>query len=294
MTLPTVRRALGVVEGEHASRRPGGADDLLDIRQYESGDESRAIDWKISARSGRPMVVQRERLVSSHVYLLMDVGREMTEVCPSGERAFEVAANALCMFAALSLRRSDDISLVFGDAASITRVPFHGGFAQFEKTIDEALGRPWAAPRNIGALLDYAAHVRDRDALVVVATDEHALGPDHLKTIRRIARTHPLVVIDVTTINPFMPEPIRGAGPVHVADARTGRRVPAFLRTQADIAEVDTHRAYLAKALDAELARVDARAIRSDSSEAMFRAFVRLIASARPAATISSLSGGSR
>ncbi len=63
----------------------------------------------------------------------------MTGVCPSGERAWQVAANALRMFAALSLRRSDDISLVFGDESSITRVPFNGGFAQFERTLDKAL-----------------------------------------------------------------------------------------------------------------------------------------------------------
>ena len=72
MSLPTVAKALGVLEGEHRSNRRGGNDDLLDIRPYEPGDEARAIDWKISARSGRAMVVQRERLASGRVYLLMD------------------------------------------------------------------------------------------------------------------------------------------------------------------------------------------------------------------------------
>ena len=72
MSLPTVDRALGILEGEHRTRRRGGNDDLLDVRAYETGDEARQIDWKISARSGRAMVVQRERLSSSRVYLLMD------------------------------------------------------------------------------------------------------------------------------------------------------------------------------------------------------------------------------
>ena len=136
MSLPTVRKALGVLEGEHASGRRGGGGDVMDMRAYEPGDESRLIDWKTSARQGRPMVVQRERLSTSRVWLLMDVGREMTGICPSGEQAYEVAANALRMFAALSMRRADDISLVFGDESSITRIPFNGGFAQFERTLD--------------------------------------------------------------------------------------------------------------------------------------------------------------
>ncbi len=99
---------------------------LMEVRAYEAGDEARLIEWKTSARQGRPMVIRRERLVTSRVWLLLDVGREMTASCESGEMAYQIAANALRMFAALSLRRSDEISLVFGDAASITRVPFNG------------------------------------------------------------------------------------------------------------------------------------------------------------------------
>ena len=174
LSLPTVRKALGALEGEHASGRRGGSGDAMDVHAYEPGDESRLIDWKTSARQGRPMVVERERLSTSRVWLLMDVGLEMTGVCPSGERAWQVAANALRMFAALSLRRSDDISLVFGDESSITRVPFNGGFAQFERTLDKALDRDWNHHRNIDALLEYARRIKDREALIVLATDEHA------------------------------------------------------------------------------------------------------------------------
>lgn len=300
MSLPTVRRALGTLEGEHASNRRGGSDDLLDIRAYESGDEARLIDWKISARNGRPMVVNRERLSSSHAYLLLDVGRQMTGTCPSGERAWQIAANALCMFAALSLRRSDDVSLVLGDASSITRVPFHGGLAQFERTLDRALEREWKSPRNIGALLDYAQGLSDRDALVVLATEGQALGERHLHALRRIAQTHPLVVIDVTAINPFDVEPVAGHGPMPVSDAANGRRIPAFLRTRANAEEVDTHRAYATQALERELSRAGARIIHSKSSEGMFHEFVALVSRTQgtfvkhAASPSQSLIGGSR
>lgn len=61
LSLPTVRKALGILEGAHASDKRFGADDVMDIRIYEPGDEAKRIDWKTSARVGRPMVVQRER-----------------------------------------------------------------------------------------------------------------------------------------------------------------------------------------------------------------------------------------
>ena len=138
LSLPTVRKALGILEGAHASNKRFGADDVVDIHAYEPGDEAKRIDWKTSARAGRPMVVQRERPSTSKAWLLLDVGQEMTATCPSSEQAYQVAANALCMFAALSLRRGDEVSMVFGDSASITRVPFNGGLAQFERTLDTA------------------------------------------------------------------------------------------------------------------------------------------------------------
>ncbi|PST46187.1 DUF58 domain-containing protein [Bifidobacterium callitrichos] len=272
LTMPTVRKALGVIEGEHSSRRAGGSDELMDVRAYEPGDEARLIEWKTSARMGRPMVVHRERLVTSRVWMLLDVGLEMTGSCESGERAYEVAANALRMFAALSLRRSDDISLVFGDAASITRVPFNGGFAQFERTLDGALNRRWRHGRNIDALLDYARRIKDRRALVVIATDEQALGERHIKSIRLIARTHPVVLIDVATVNPFTV-----AAGTHVFDGVGGRRLPAFFVDARAAEQVDTHRAFLATSLEHELSRVGGHLIHAGSSEAMFDAFVALV-----------------
>ena len=223
LSLPTVRKALGILEGAHASDKRFGADDVMDIRIYEPGDEAKRIDWKTSARVGRPMVVQRERPSTSRAWLLLDVGQEMTGTCVSGEQVHQVAANALCMFAALSLRRGDEVSIVFGDSGSITRVPFNGGLTQFEQTLDNALQRDWNKLRNIDALLEYARRIRDRDALVVIATDEHALKERHVESIRRIARTHPMVLIDVATINPFDNSHARD-----VFDAGSDRRIPAF------------------------------------------------------------------
>ena len=56
LSLPTVRKALGILEGAHASDKRFGADDVMDIRVYEPEDEAKRIDWKTSARVGRPMV----------------------------------------------------------------------------------------------------------------------------------------------------------------------------------------------------------------------------------------------
>ena len=275
LSLPTVRKALA---RWRANTHPGVA--AAAAMRWMCMPMSQATNPVLSigrpAPAKRPMVVERERLSTSRVWLLMDVGLEMTGVCPSGERAWQVAANALRMFAALSLRRSDDISLVFGDESSITRVPFNGGFAQFERTLDKALDRDWDHHRNIDALLEYARRIKDREALIVLATDEHAMEERHITTIRRITRTHPMVLIDVATMNPFKAVSSRHAP----TDGLSARRVPAFLRNAKAAAEVDTHRAYMAAALEQELTRAGSHIIRSASSESMFDRFVALVSRA--------------
>ena len=103
-----------------------------------------------------------------------------------------------------------------------------------------------------GELLDYARRIRDRQALIVLATDEHALRQRHLEAIRRLAQTHPMVFIDVATLNPFDSRTGRDR-PVY--DGTSRRAVPAFLSNARSRDEVATHRAYLAAALNRELTR---------------------------------------
>ncbi|MED7623985.1 UNVERIFIED_CONTAM: DUF58 domain-containing protein, partial [Lactiplantibacillus plantarum] len=92
-----------------------------------------------------------------------------------------------------------------------------------------------------------------------------------------IARTHPVVLIDVATLNPFLPVSHGHRAPL---DGTTGRRVPAFLRSRKSANEVSTHREYMAAALEQELTRAGSHMIRATSSEAMFDRFVTLVSRA--------------
>ncbi|BDR54928.1 hypothetical protein KIMH_10390 [Bombiscardovia apis] len=291
LSLPTVRKALGILEGEHPSGKRGSGYDYEGIRTYEAGDEARLIDWASSARMGRPMVAEHERLVTSKAWLFIDMGREMQATTASSESAAAVAANALRMFASLSLRRSDEVSLVTANKQAITRIPSQGGFAAFDQTLDKALDRSWSQPRNITAMLEYALRIPDRQSLIVIATDETAIGEQHLAAIKKIAQTHPLIVVSVATLNPLSPT----NGFAHILDGVSKRQVPAFMRQEMAAQEVDTHRHYQNSALKRDLVRTGATLIHAHSSQSMFNEFVRILSAASLISTSgSSLMGGLR
>lgn len=272
LTLPITRKALGALEGEHGSSQRGHGYDFMDLRAYQPDDEAQLIDWKASARAGKPIIVNKQRDVTSTVWLLLDIGREMTATSAEGdERLLDVAANALRMFAMLSLKRSDDISLVFGDSRAITRIPFTGGYAKFDKLLDDKLRGLSPAPRNVTSLLEYASHIQGKNSLVVIASDETAMSEDHATLIKVVSQNHPLVFIAASPLNPFAPSLSA------VQDASDGRLMPAFLRTETARKSVEARREFLAATFERQLARSSDTLLRAGSSEAMLTTFTHLL-----------------
>ncbi|MCI1915191.1 MAG: DUF58 domain-containing protein [Bifidobacteriaceae bacterium] len=271
LTLPITRRALGALEGEHGSTQRGHGYDYLDLRAYQPDDEAQLIDWKASARSGRPIVVNKQRDVTSTAWLLLDVSSPMMGSAERGERLLDVAANALRMFAILSLKRSDEISLVLGDSRAITRVPFSGGYAKFDRLLDENLDGISPHPRNLTSLLEYATRIRGKNSLIVIASDDTAMNEEHAELIRVISQNHPLVFIAATPLNPFSPA-LPG-----VQDALNGKRMPAFLRTSEAESSVNARREFLAATFEHQLSRGGDTLLRAGSSEDMLTSFTHLI-----------------
>lgn len=276
LSLPAVKRALGVLEGEHQSVRRGNGYEFLDIRPYTAGDEARLIDWKASARAGRPMIADKEQNATSRVWMLLDSGAQMTGTCAGGESQMEVALNALRMFAVLSLRRSDELSVVLGDSARITRIPLTGGYMAFDDLAERIAHIRLTRPRDLFSLLDYAKRIRDRHALIVIATAHTAWSEEAIEAAGVLAQTHPLIVVDIEAINPFSAAPDFGS----VIDAASNRAIPAFMRVKELDDDVRVRREFISKLLEERLSRAGAAMLNAGSSEAMFTAFIRRISSA--------------
>src|SRR3954469_21964343 len=87
-----------------------------DLRPYVPGDDVRDIDWKATARSGTVLI---KRFVSEKhhkILLVADAGRNMTALAAGGEPKRDVAEAILGAFGLITLGRSDEIGMVYGDA----------------------------------------------------------------------------------------------------------------------------------------------------------------------------------
>ena len=103
-----------------------------DLRPYVPGDDVRDIDWKASARSGDVLI---KRFVSEKhhkILVVADAGRNMTAVTPSGEVKRDVAMHLIGALGLITLRRSDEIGMVFGDARGCVDIRLRRGETHLE------------------------------------------------------------------------------------------------------------------------------------------------------------------
>ena len=204
LSLPTVRKAAGLFEGAHTSILTGKGHDFEDLAEYSPGDEVRDIDWKVSARAGRPIIRRFERDTDVFTQLVVDTGIEMQAAAPSGEIKSDLALVCAETLAYLGAQRGDRLGIVFGNSAGVERFPARHGLSHLDFILDRA-ERALAgaeAPADVSAVIEFFLHTRRERSLVLLVTDQLWPGPADERLLRRIRERHELLVVRIADMPP--------------------------------------------------------------------------------------------
>ena len=170
-----------------------------DLRPYVRGDDVRDIDWKASARSGDVLI---KRFVSERhhkILVVADAGRNMLGESPSGEIKRTVAANAIGAVGLVTLRRSDEIGMVLGDARGCVDIRLRRGETHVEYLLshfhDHVGRRPGRS--DVVTQLDWVAEHYRRPHLVVVVSDEPEVDERLGAVLTRIRARHDVLWIAI-------------------------------------------------------------------------------------------------
>lgn len=77
LPLPRPRQARGAWTGQQRSRRLGRGMEYAESRHYQPGDDIRAIDWRVTARSGKTHTKLYQEEKEQPVYLMVDYSPTM-------------------------------------------------------------------------------------------------------------------------------------------------------------------------------------------------------------------------
>src|SRR5688572_7937994 len=103
-----------VMEGEHGSIHRGRSMDFDDLREYAVGDDVKDIDWKATARAGRPLVKRYVATRRHAVLLVVDTGRSMAALAAPGSDKRDVAVLAAGVIGQIAMTHGDSVGLVAG------------------------------------------------------------------------------------------------------------------------------------------------------------------------------------
>ena len=230
LSLPTVRQAAGLFEGHHASIFTGKGIDFEDLVDYRPGDDVSDIDWKSSARAGRPIIRRFERDSDVFTQVVIDSGREMMASAPSGETKAEIALFAADILAYLASQRGDRLGMVVGDAVHRERVPARHGTSHLEYVLDRA-ERAMRNPRgrsDVDRLLSHVLKTTAQRSLVILVTD--AAWPVFPDTLRTAHMGHELIVVRVVDMA------MTTRGVVDMADIDGDVHLPPYIRRDRKLA----------------------------------------------------------
>ena len=121
--------------GLRSARVRGRGTEFTRLREYQPDDEYRHINWKATARRGRPISTEFEVERAQNLVALIDVGRMMRS--PVGDVAkMDYAINAVLLLAYVAVQKGDRMgALTFADEAQTWLRP-RTGKAQFYRMLE--------------------------------------------------------------------------------------------------------------------------------------------------------------
>jgi len=202
--------------GEYRCAFRGSGMEFEDSREYAPGDDVSAIDWKVTARLGRPFVKRFREERQRTVMLAVDVSRSMGFGAPP---LVETAAEAAVVLAVSCTASRDRVGcLLFSDRVERFVPPGKGLGQAF--AVADALAEtvPAGTATDPGPALTFLDAALRRRAILFVFSDflTDAFPP----TWGRLAARHDLTAAFVAAPDLAL---LPAAGLVSVADLETGR-----------------------------------------------------------------------
>lgn len=169
-----MRRLDGWLQGDQRSRQRGHGLDLADLREYQSSDDVRHIDWNVTARQGTPHVRVFNEDRDMAVWLLLD--RSPSQGFGSGaQRKQELMRDVALTLARWMGRHGNRVGAVVYEAEGIAPrvLPPRAGREQLLRLLAE-LERPLVPPSGQGTRLSTllqraGALMRGRCAVALVS-----------------------------------------------------------------------------------------------------------------------------
>jgi uncharacterized protein (DUF58 family) len=206
--------------GDYHSVFKGRGMNFEDVREYQPGDEIRAIDWNVTARLGTAFVKKFTEERELTVVLVVDVSASGNFGSVSQSKR-ELAAEVACVLAFSAIRNNDKVGLLlFSDRVELF-IPPKKGRSHTLRIIREILFfEPVGRGTAPGLALDYLNKIVTRRAVVFFVSDFQT--GDFSRELAVSGRRHDFIALH---IQDQREESLPNIGIITLEDAETGEQI---------------------------------------------------------------------
>jgi hypothetical protein len=206
--------------GEYRSVFKGQGLEFAEVREYQPGDEVRAIDWHVTARMGRPFVKRFEEERELTVLFVVDVSAS-TGFGTGALTKLDVARDLVAVLALTAARHNDRVGLLLCTDRVERVVPPRKGRRQALRVMRELLlATPLPRGTALAPVADTLARLLPHRAVLFLVGD--GIEPSEERALARLAQRHDVVA--VTVQDPAERE-LPDVGPALLRDPETGATV---------------------------------------------------------------------
>lgn len=269
----TNRLVTETLGGQYHSVFKGQGMNFDEVREYQPGDEVRAIDWNVTARMNHPFIKKFVEERELTVMLLVDASGS-GRFGSAGPSKRELAAEIGSVLAFSAIRNNDKVGLALFTRQVEKFIPPRKGRRHVLRVIREILfHEPMEPGTDLAGALDFLNRVITRRAIVVVLSDflenaprwsrDRAAGRPWLTALRQARRRHDVVCVQITDPHEFT---LPAIGRVVLQDAETGEQAVVDTGDEHWRAVWQQQRRQQQAALEQtfRLARTDALQVRTD------------------------------
>ena len=216
--IKTRRLSDHIFSGEYHTSFKGRGMTFSEVRQYQFGDDIRAIDWNVTARYNEPYVKVFEEERELTMMLMVDIsGSESfgTQNQLKSEIVTEIAAT----MAFSATQNNDKIGLIlFSDQIELY-IPPKKGKSHVLRIIRELIEfEPKSKKTDLSQALKFLSSTQKKKAIVFVISD-FMVEDDYEKTLKIAGKKHDITGVRVYDIRE---EKMPNIGMVEMEDAETG------------------------------------------------------------------------
>lgn len=218
--------------GDYHSAFHGRGIEFSQVREYQPGDDIRAIDWNVTARTGLPHVKEFIEERDLTVLIAVDVSGSMGFGSVDWRKC-DIAAELAAVFAFSAVENADRVGLLlFSDSVRAFLPPRRGrGHAQVivHAAVDAAM-RGCRGAADLDRAVLFLGRVSSKRSVVLVISD--FLNVNFERAMKRLNRRHDVIAVAVSDPRE---ERFPSSGLARVVDAESGQARLVDLRG-ADVA----------------------------------------------------------